>query len=408
MEFLVAFPRSAGSPSASFRLYVAPVRDEPVTVTLSVPLEGRSTTVALVGGSARRLDFGTTGSGVLVRASGAVVVYGVSAQAGTCSGYAALPVAALGRDYYVLAVAGSSAAGRRSTLTIVATRYNTVVSVAIAPGRGVTVTHAGQRYHAGRLLLVRLDAYATLQLTAAGDLTGTRVESTRPVAVFAGSTRSGDDKAPAADDSWEQMVPTSSLGALHTVVPPTTTSTDARPSRLKIVATRARTRVTVSGRPWEVIAEAGGMLEVDVPPGQYVSVVSNETVLVGQYVRSSAGAVSLAVVPPARQHRGEYVFVAPWRPDRQYALQLVVVIDEAYVAGLALDGVAVPNTLWHTMSGSTLVYRRFSPAAGFHRLTHASAGARFTATMHMQVAGECQLSYPVGMCLDGVALVSRK
>lgn len=72
-----------------------------------------------------------------------------------------------------------------------------------------------QAYPAGSKLSVNLEAFQALQLQSSDDLSGTRIESKEPVAVFSGHSCVMKDNA--CNQVFEQLLPTSSWGTFFIV-----------------------------------------------------------------------------------------------------------------------------------------------------------------------------------------------
>ena len=149
--------------------------------------------------------------GIHVVASDDVTVYGLNRRQFTTDAFLGLPTDALGTDYFVLGW-GSSALGHASEVSVVASENGTVVT--FVPFLTIGSHAEGQPFD------VVLDAGDVYQLMSA-DVTGTSIQSTKPVAVFAGNQCANipDASTFACDHVVEQIPPTSEWGRSFVTAP---------------------------------------------------------------------------------------------------------------------------------------------------------------------------------------------
>ncbi|XP_013923371.1 PREDICTED: IgGFc-binding protein-like [Thamnophis sirtalis] len=121
-----------------------------------------------------------------------------------------LPVHQLDRVYHVVTPNDSNTDGVKE-FAIVAQEAATRVDVSL---KGDVLLN-GQAYPAGSKLSVNLEAFQALQLQSSDDLSGTRIESKEPVAVFSGHSCIMKDNA--CNQVFEQLLPSSSWGTFFIV-----------------------------------------------------------------------------------------------------------------------------------------------------------------------------------------------
>lgn len=254
----------------------------------------------------------------------------------------------------------------RAFLTIVGTREDTTVSVALS----TAIIGDGKKIPAlkkGDVLEIKLNAFEVLNLETGGygpdaDFTGTRVDASKPVVVFSGSEASDVPDPPdlttrrcCADHLEEQLFPTSTLG--RTFIALTT------PSRSEALASAG---ASIKPNPKEMeffrILSAGEFTAVatnlpapqdqlNIARGQFKRldvdgdflIQATEPIIVGQFVAGQqqagipsslpGGDPSFILLPPVEQYRSDYLFLTP----DKYAFDFILVAAPKN-ADVRLDG----------------------------------------------------------------------
>jgi hypothetical protein len=305
---------------------------------------------------------GITSRAYRLTSSGPVVAYQINTLYETDSIDASLliPTSALDTRYRtiswpsaVLDVAGVHSRNR-SFVTIVGTAAGTHVTVTagghVVAGPGVAETLKGGTIEAdlGPFDVLHL-AGTTSGMSAPaeeGDLSGTVVESTLPVVVFAGHVCAnagapGGGGACCCDHLEEQVPPASALGKQFAVTrsAPRGTAGDV----WRILADKPGTTVTTNlAAPldafaldenvvFEFYATTDFVLEASAP-------VLLAQILVGTEAGAGTGDPSLTFMPPIDQARKEYVFLVP----ETYSANYAVIGREAGTA-LRIDGLEAPG-----------------------------------------------------------------
>ena len=169
----------------------------------------------------------------------------------TLVGSQVMPLAALGFNYYAMSWWASVALQNTGEIAVVATADDTLVRFRILASKGIHDTYNGVPYDSDRPLTVRLDKHQTFQLQDVHhhDITGTKIEADKPVAVFSGLVQSNIGGGSSVDHVVDQLAPLHSWGTRFGVVPfPSQTSG----YYVKVVALAADTRFTMNGRSYRI------------------------------------------------------------------------------------------------------------------------------------------------------------
>lgn len=192
----------------------------------------------------------------------------------------------LGTEYWVFAY---SPGYQGSFLSVIATEPNTQVTVTLTANTlagGIPAITAPGPY------TTTLDAYDVLNLESSGDLQGTHIVASKPVAAFSGG-RCVNIGASACDHISEQLQPLTRADRTHVVC----ASTPARAGNPTVDAMRVMaigpgaTTVTVTPAgslgPVVTLTGPGDWAEFDINADTVIS--GDQAVLVGQYYKDSNG-----------------------------------------------------------------------------------------------------------------------
>ncbi len=213
-----------------------------------------------------------------------------------------------------------------SQLAVTAARDNTTVTI-----QAKAATTAGQgapAFTQGVGQSVTLNAGDVIEITSTtGDLTGSLIDSDKPVQVISGHYCANVPSGITACDHLEEsMFPVDTLGTQYLVnAPAVTTIPGGKVEVIRIIATAPGTTLTYDppqpGAPTS-IAQAGDVAEIQGNANSFMITASNK-VLVAQYMEGQeAGggtgdpAMSLAV--PVEQFRTQYLFHAPTNYESNY------------------------------------------------------------------------------------------
>lgn len=317
-----------GMPGASGRVAS---RSEAFVQTFTLDASGAAT-IAVPAGQ----FLGPSGvvSDQALRVSGARVSgYFLNQVAGSADMSRVFDEAALGTRYRVLAYSPPypQLPAARAQMSVTAVRDGTVVTV--TPSAALD---SGQPAHAPFVLT--LAAGQSVLYTATGDLTGSLVSASQPVAVFAGAQCAQVPPGAAfCDHLYSQMLPLEQLSLYHVV--PGTGRAGGEGDLVRVLAVHGGTSVSVNGGA-PVVLGAGQFHEIE--RAGHLDILSSRPVLVGQYLKGSAltgwGDPAFTVVPGTDQAQREYAYAVPSGAQAFTDNVLNIAIPSSAVASLRLDG----------------------------------------------------------------------
>jgi hypothetical protein len=214
--------------------------------------------------------------------------------------------------------------------------------------------------------------------TTTGDLTGSRVESDRPVQVIGGHYCANvPDGFGYCDHLEESMLSIEALGAEYVINSPAVTTIPAgKEQMVRIVAVEAgATSLTYDPPQATFPASIGGQGQWVEIPRQAVNykLTADKKILVAQLMEGSSvaggtGDPAMALAVPIDQFRTDYLFHAPTNYETNY-----VDITAPVGANIILDGTAVTN--WQAIGASGWQLARITPLGagpasdGNHRIS---------------------------------------
>lgn len=300
-----------------------------------------------------------------------------------------IPIQALGRDYSVLGWPTANPCGAppgdpfynesipdHTAVTIVGVEDNTTLTVVpthpIAPSGGDSGLSIA-RTQAGTPIQLTINRYDVVNLESDqpqvsifeclnfldqdGDLTGTTVQSNKPVAVFSSLERGAglgganppeppgwDGETCCTDHLEQQMFPTEALGWEFAVSRSPVRSSDPgyeEPDLYRILATVDGTVVTTSlPAPNNMFMLDNGQFVTFHADAGFTVSAAGGAIMVGQYLVSQGyipqggiGDPTFVVFPASEQHREEYVFLVPTTFSENY---MVLAMPET--AAVQVDG----------------------------------------------------------------------
>jgi len=333
-----------------------------------------------------------------------VTVYAMCHADKTSDAFLVLPTDALGKDYFVMSYNadlyssgfGGDYSSTPSQFAIVATEDSTLVEIA----RLTAPTVDGP---ATQIMLQRGEVYLVQSQTTSDsyDLTGSRVRSNRPIAVFGGHQRvrlplgdrdrEGGGYISSRDCLIEQLPSVNTWGRSMFLVPYPDPPGDLKRSkdRFRILAARDSTVVYRDSVPL-VVLNAGQYYEGDLD--QAATLNANRPILVAQFRRTSTpaswgyetyylGDPFMMVVPPTEQFLSTYRFICPRIyedsaitslysvPREVYKYHYVTIVaPDSAKATVQVDGQTVPQNLFRPIPKSNYVYAWYRLDAGVHSI----------------------------------------
>lgn len=301
--------------------------------------------------------------GIHVTAADEVAVYGLNRIEFTTDAYMALPVDVLGTRYIVL---GYPAQFSPSQFAVVAAHDGTEVTY-------VPTADTTSGVLTGTAKTVTLSQGDALPVSASsGDLSGTVITSTKPIAVLGGQECANVPSAGVGycDYLVEQLPSTSTWGKSHLTVP---LKTRTRGDTFRIVAGEDDTSVSLNGSPLATL-NAGEVLQ-QIIEGQS-SITSDKPILVSQFSNGATydGSTSdpfMMLTIPTEQFMTEYTFTTP---ASGFSANFVnVVAPGSAVGNVQLDGAPVPASEFTPIGSTGFSGAQVSLSPGSHTMVSPEA-----------------------------------
>ena len=337
---------------------------EPFTVT-----PGAVTMVNLPPGSEiRSSDVVETQAAVRVTTDKQITVYGLNRLLRTTDAFAALPTESLGQRYRVMAWHGGFNGPSQLAIGAIPAYEGDE-----ATGTYVTITPAAEAsgHPAGVPYTVVLRPFDAYQLQSDGDLTGSLIESDRPVAVFGGNRCAN---VPNPGTAWcdhlvEQIPPVSTWGAEALTVP---LATRTMGDTFRVLADRDGTTVQLDGAsPDSVTLNAGEFAQWNLL-GSY-RITADGPILVSQYSNGTDwdGVTSdpfMMLIPSATQFIPAYTFATPGTGFPDNYANIVALTTDASAGNVELDGAPVPAENFTALTGTNYSAAQLPISVGSHTL----------------------------------------
>ena len=423
IEFIIGFMENylMGS-SYDLELFVTTSKTTPISVRVSAPkvtspkLDSRFTVTA---GQVKQLKFSNkfrliatelSQKGILVTASDEVVVYGINKEAYSNDGFLALPVDAIGKEYYASTYAP---AYRYCLILVVGVHDDTNVDITFANNNGISVVYGGRTYGKNSKLALKMDRFTTFQAHTTGDLTGTYISADKPVSFFSGNKKTKIGQGSSQDHLVEMQVPVDNWGRKFAIMPiPERKVGDyyrfiasAKDSKIKVNGQR-------NGRPFTQsfeLKDEGSWVQKHYDSTLFAYVESDKPILVVQYVLSQYNDLAdpaMMIIPPIEQYAADYTFSTPKYSQGSYYNYFMFVVKKAEKDGLRMNGNKFPsNTKYNDIPGTDLVGGYIKLTDGTHTCRHTSPISVFGGYLYGRQHAE-SYAFATGMRLAPINVVS--
>lgn len=373
--------------------YTATAISEQFTVTSGVVKQ------LFLDGNLRMVGSVRAYNAIQIVADDEVVAYAVNKVSSSCDAYLALPVDVLGLEYYTVSWFPSS---YYCQVVVIGVEDATSVSVKLSSHLGTyTVVYEGITYGQGQTITTTLQKYQMLQLQTYGDLSGTYINSTKPVGVLGGNQRTNIGIGKSSDHLVEQLAPVTTWGKNFVTVPiPLRTTGDY----FRFVASEDSTYVVISGDYSSsfTIALKGTFIERTIPSGAYTKIVANKPISVFQFCMSEQKPTEesdslLMYIPPMEQYGADYTFSTPKWSHGSYSNYFMFVVKSSEKDGLRWNGAKFPaGTVYNAVGGTDYVAGYISIPEGYHVIRHTSPISIFGGYLYGQAKYETY-GFPTGM-----------
>jgi len=360
--------------------------------TFAVPAGGSSTTQLTVATVEPLGSEVVDTKGIRIETDDPVNLYALAYHQFSSDATLVYPTSTLDDDYYVVCYTPNSTQTgnqrRNSQLVVAATQDNTVVTITpsvittgLRPaGVPFNVTlNAGEVYQVQSANMTGNAFSAPTVPAGQGDLTGSRVQSDKPVAVFGGNYRTIIPNIATCcwDNLYQQIPPNSSLGTEYITIPFLTRSWDI----FRIVAPEDNTQVTIDGAPIPIM-NAGDFYEFDTQGNNNPRLIqSDKAVSVTQYSTSGQNDLPnpapadpfMITLSPTVQMIDDITFEA-FNSTVISSYYLNVLTKTANVPNVILDGNPVGGS-FSPVAGTQYSYAQIPITQGTHNIN--SGGANF-------------------------------
>lgn len=405
--------------TTTFRIFTGP-DETPFNDTYTVP-SNNSTQVVIpwelveATGSEEIQD-----RGIRLVAEKPVNVYALNWSLNSADVAVIYPVASLGTEYFAMCyypdidqVNPITGNGRNSEFLVVATEDGTIVE--ITPSK---VTHLGKPkdstftvvLNKGQVYQVQSENDLETRQSGQGDLTGSYILASKPVAFYSGSLST---RVPTGQCCWdhlyEQIPPVHSWGLEYYLAPLKTRQQD----RYRIMAAQNNTTVYITGRN-PISLNRGEFEEIVVFHNDPKRVLSDKPVMAVQFSQSrdvdaeftgGDGDPFMIVLSPVNQSRNEATFVTYKSPDidyegyegiKKYFVNIISPATET--ENIRLNGDAVTDE-FREFPGRTYSFAQIELEAGTYHLNNLNEDAGFLAYVY-GFGGVESFGYGVGFNLD--------
>ncbi len=381
-RFYLGFPRNLlgllGTSSPEYSLSITSPVD--TSGTVQIPginkffsfdvLAGQTTTLALPPEVEIFTPDQAFNKGILVTAIDEVAVYGLNQLTASTEGYTALPVDAIGRDYRVLGYGNTIhlGGGGGTNLTIVGTADNSTITITPTVTAGshpagvpFTITlNAGQAY------TLHVDTQPN-NISGVVDLTGTTVNSDKPISLYGGNTAAFVPAGFEAADHLIEQLPAIETWGNRFITAPLATRT--RGDTFRVLAHSDNTQVRINGTLITTLA-AGKFYETILTAASAID--TSQPALVAQYANGQTfdnvpSDPFMMLVPPTEQFQSEYTLSTPVANfDINYAN---LVVPVAAIFSVRRDGQSVPASAFTTIGSSEFAGAQVPIGVGSHHFT---------------------------------------
>lgn len=363
-----------------------------VTVTITSDGWGISETIQLT--NSERVNFTVSNalkmknsslSAKAIVVSAAANIQVVARNMGVSSGddFTVIPQSSLGYEYFALCWEPS--AENNTQIGILATENTTVVVVTL----NATVTYDGVTYLANQRIHLTMNEGDTVQLQSVEDLSGTRVSSDKPVAVFSGNTKA--EITPGRSGVLQyQMIPVRSWGI--SIFKPTTLS--GRTNYVRVVTSEDHTTITLRGQHKTKIIKCGDVVTFKSDAEDSTMYISaDKPVLAVAFIDGGYGsAPSMLLLPPVEQGLYSYEFVS------EHGSLVMIAIRPCFIDGLRLDDepLSAERMFWEALPSEThtdVMAATIPVTSGFHVISHTGV-KDFNLVVYEEVSNRIRIYSP--------------
>lgn len=285
-----------------------------------------------------------------------------------------------------------------SLVGFIAAEDNTNVSVTLKTTG--TVTYKGKEYGNGETITEVIHDLGMFQIGSTKDLTGSRVVSSKPVAVFSGNDMNGVVHHAVIGHMVEQIPPLSHWGT-HFVTSPAKTRTVG--DIYRVLAAFDETSV-VSNNIKSVLQQ-GDLAEYDVTANDAREIECDKRCLVVQYNKGYPGDYIdtdpfMMILPPTNKYTSNARLPTPLAiTNEQFSTFINIVIKTSDSPELLVDDQSRSLT-WDKIPGTNFSRTSIRATKPYYKISHQSEDARFLSFVYGRKL-HAAFGYPGGYNSDG-------
>ncbi|XP_057206432.1 IgGFc-binding protein isoform X2 [Triplophysa rosa] len=305
----------------------------------------------------------------LIQATDDVTVTSLNSKLYTADTSLLYPMSEWGTEYFIFTPSNSPPSMLKEFVLVNGKEQN-IVEVFLQ----AAVRFEGRLYGVGSKLVVMMKPYENAQIQSQGDLTGTRVSSQSPIAVYSGHMCTW--RFSKCNHVFEQLLPVQSWGTQFLVAP---LHVQSQFDTVYIQASQSTNITLQSGHFTSTdILQRGRILEfkVQFPEGLHIIADKGIQVLfLFNGVRTSRGQLYdpfLINLLPNKHFCSSYALEGLAGFDNQ----AILIVSTNEQAGIHFDSLSLPrNTQWRVFKGSEYSWTElvYQPGAGRHIVSHPSA-----------------------------------
>ncbi|MBL0333569.1 MAG: choice-of-anchor D domain-containing protein [Chlorobi bacterium] len=248
-----------------------------------------------------------------------IVVYGMNRTSFTSDGMLILPTNGLGKEYLVASAAEIGTTQRLPSEFVIVSPYDETDVLITLPSDQKLPNYSGSK-GPFNISMNKGDVFGALSDVTLADLTGTLIQSSKPVAVMSGQncTYLPDARFAACDHIEEMMLPVSAWGKLYHSIP---FATRIKTDMYRIFAGEDNTTVSINGTVWGKLPKKGGKegegwFNYLHNKRELIEFTGDKPIYIAQYNNSQNwdGVESdpfMLVLTPVEQYQNQLIFTTP-------------------------------------------------------------------------------------------------
>nr|XP_034312980.1 fibrillin-2 isoform X1 [Crassostrea gigas]XP_034312992.1 fibrillin-2 isoform X1 [Crassostrea gigas] len=394
-RFLVLFMKNIEDPTETSprprhaQIYIASLNKTDVKITTSdslakslkskidqtVSMNSNSEKIVSISQNVRVNDAVVENKAVMLEMSEVTSVFALNHDGYTSDSTLVLPIDRLGLKYVIPSTEphNKQHSDYNSQLAFGAVQDQTRVKITLKLNSGQYIKYGGKKNRDGDKIIVTLNKYQTFQLSHNGDLTGTLIISSKPVAVFSGNRCNKLNSFGFCSHLVEQIPPMDSLDTTY-IVPP---HFERSGTMVRVVSAHTGSTTfsyTIDKSTSTKTIGTFGNFDITVSGKQAVVVDSKRQVLVLSFGlaarRQKNGDPYMTMVPGVNQYVHQYHVSVPQGFEKNY---FAIMVKKGSKSSLLLDNdsISSKNTVSEasvTVKGLDYVVLTVMVNQGVHRV----------------------------------------